>query len=64
MDYAYEFVVKNNGIDTEEDYPYKGGEKSCNKNKVINLNSPPIFCGFFFSFSLFFHFYKNILLLY
>ncbi|KAM7521169.1 hypothetical protein LguiB_020131 [Lonicera macranthoides] len=34
MDYAYEFVVKNNGIDTEEDYPYKGGEKSCNKNKL------------------------------
>ena len=58
MDYAYEFVVKNNGIDTEEDYPYKGGEKSCNKNKVINLNSPPSFV------SLFFHFYKNILLLY
>nr|GEX22635.1 xylem bark cysteine peptidase 3 [Tanacetum cinerariifolium] len=33
MDYAYEFVIKNNGIDTEEDYPYLGKQTSCNKNK-------------------------------
>lgn len=39
MDYAFQFVVKNNGIDTEEDYPYQGGERSCNKNKV-NIFSP------------------------
>ncbi|XP_071703080.1 cysteine proteinase COT44 isoform X1 [Rutidosis leptorrhynchoides] len=33
MDYAYEFVINNNGIDTEEDYPYLGKETTCNKNK-------------------------------
>ncbi|PWA36714.1 xylem bark cysteine peptidase 3 [Artemisia annua] len=33
MDYAYEFVIKNNGIDSEEDYPYTGKQTSCNKNK-------------------------------
>ncbi|OMO75248.1 hypothetical protein COLO4_26226 [Corchorus olitorius] len=33
MDYAYQFVIDNNGIDTEEDYPYQGREKSCNKDK-------------------------------
>lgn len=34
MDYAYQFVVKNHGIDTEEDYPFQGGGKSCNKGKL------------------------------
>lgn len=34
MDYAYEFVVKNKGIDTEDDYPYKGKDNTCNNNKV------------------------------
>lgn len=35
MDYAFQFVIKNNGIDTEEDYPFQGHERSCNKEKVI-----------------------------
>ncbi|CAL4894357.1 unnamed protein product [Urochloa decumbens] len=34
MDYAYKFVVKNGGIDTEEDYPYRGADGTCNKNKL------------------------------
>ncbi|PON90985.1 Cyseine protease [Trema orientale] len=34
MDYAYQFVIDNNGIDTEEDYPYQGRETSCNKAKL------------------------------
>lgn len=34
MDYAYEFVIANHGIDTEEDYPFLGRDKSCNKAKV------------------------------
>lgn len=33
MDYAYEFVIKNHGIDTEEDYPYQAKATSCNRNK-------------------------------
>ncbi|XP_057975803.1 low-temperature-induced cysteine proteinase [Malania oleifera] len=34
MDYAYQFVIDNHGIDTEEDYPYQGRGRSCNKNKL------------------------------
>ncbi|KAL5845178.1 hypothetical protein ACOSQ4_011136 [Xanthoceras sorbifolium] len=31
MDYAYQFVIENHGIDTEEDYPYRGQARACNK---------------------------------
>ncbi|KAF3446378.1 hypothetical protein FNV43_RR11557 [Rhamnella rubrinervis] len=34
MDYAYQFVIDNHGIDSEEDYPYMGRDKSCNKGKL------------------------------
>ncbi|EPS60205.1 hypothetical protein M569_14597, partial [Genlisea aurea] len=34
MDYAYEFILKNKGIDTEEDYSYKGRDASCSQNKL------------------------------
>ncbi|VFQ69392.1 unnamed protein product [Cuscuta campestris] len=34
MDYAYKFVLKNNGIDTEEDYPYQGAQNTCNQAKL------------------------------
>ncbi|EEE64302.1 hypothetical protein OsJ_19139 [Oryza sativa Japonica Group] len=34
MDYAYKFVVKNGGIDTEADYPYRETDGTCNKNKL------------------------------
>ncbi|XP_054818522.1 zingipain-2-like [Prosopis cineraria] len=34
MDYAYQFVIDNHGIDTEEDYPYQGRERSCIKDKL------------------------------
>ncbi|XP_073023120.1 cysteine proteinase COT44-like [Primulina eburnea] len=37
MDYAYEFVIKNKGIDTEEDYPFQGRDKKCNNNKLKQL---------------------------
>lgn len=36
MDYAYNWVLKNHGIDTEEDYPYRSAERSCIKNKLNN----------------------------
>ncbi|PPR96689.1 hypothetical protein GOBAR_AA23990 [Gossypium barbadense] len=34
MDYAFQFVINNHGIDTEEDYPYQGREHTCNKEKL------------------------------
>ncbi|KAJ4967284.1 hypothetical protein NE237_019133 [Protea cynaroides] len=34
MDYAFKWVKENGGIDTEEDYPYQGGERTCNKEKL------------------------------
>ncbi|WOK98259.1 hypothetical protein Cni_G06969 [Canna indica] len=33
MDYAFEFIINNGGIDTEEDYPYKGYDGQCDQNK-------------------------------
>ncbi|KAK7310934.1 hypothetical protein RJT34_08740 [Clitoria ternatea] len=34
MNYAYQFVISNRGIDTEEDYPYQARKRSCNKDKL------------------------------
>lgn len=34
MDYAFEFVIKNGGIDTEEDYPYKERNGVCDQYRV------------------------------
>jgi KDEL-tailed cysteine endopeptidase len=33
MDYAYEYIIKNGGLDTESDYPYSGSEGSCDVAK-------------------------------
>nr|AXQ06497.1 papain-like cysteine protease [Vriesea carinata] len=43
MDYAFEFIIGNGGIDTEDDYPYKGRNARCDtyrKNaKVVSIDS-------------------------
>ncbi|TMW86850.1 hypothetical protein EJD97_020812 [Solanum chilense] len=36
MDNAFKFIIKNNGITSENSYPYKGIDSSCNKNKLLN----------------------------
>ncbi|KAI9120031.1 hypothetical protein K1719_009000 [Acacia pycnantha] len=33
MDDAFKFIIKNNGINSEADYPYKGVDGSCNANE-------------------------------
>eukprot|EP01018_Ginkgo_biloba_P029126 Gb_19399 [translate_table: standard] len=42
MDYAYAFIISNGGIDSEEDYPYKGRETRCDakkmKSKVVSID--------------------------
>lgn len=34
MDFAFEFIIQNGGIDTEEDYPYTAAEGVCEKRKL------------------------------
>lgn len=36
IDYAFEFIVKNGGIHTVDDYPYKGVQGLCDQNRVNN----------------------------
>jgi hypothetical protein len=34
MEYAFEFIISNGGIDSEADYPYKGTDGRCDENRV------------------------------
>lgn len=34
MDYAFQFIMKNGGLNTENDYPYRGSDGKCNSNLV------------------------------
>lgn len=36
VDYAFAFIISNGGIDTEDDYPYKGHEDNCNWLRVYS----------------------------
>ncbi|KAE9618691.1 putative actinidain [Lupinus albus] len=33
MDYAFEFIVNNGGIDTEDDYPYRASDRTCDPKR-------------------------------
>lgn len=37
MDYAFEFIIKNGGIDTEEDYPYTGHDGRCDSYRQVGI---------------------------
>ena len=41
MDYAFDFIIKNGGLDTEEDYPYTALDGECNLSKVCDIRSNP-----------------------
>lgn len=42
MDYAFEFIIQNGGMDTEKDYPYKAYDQQCNVALVSPQFSIPI----------------------
>lgn len=37
MDDAFEFIIRNGGIDSEEDYPYSGRNGKCDSYRVCVL---------------------------
>lgn len=53
MDYGFEFIINNGGVDTEEDYPYKARDGQCDPNRVrVKLKQNSIFLvveDFFFA---------------
>lgn len=34
MDFAFDFIIENGGIDTEDDYPYLAADGACAKKKL------------------------------
>jgi C1A family cysteine protease len=40
MDYGFEYIIKNGGLDTESDYRYTARTGICNHNKEKSKNSP------------------------
>lgn len=47
MDYAFEFIINNGGIDTDVDYPYTGRDGKCDQYRVRKN-----FCPFFSAYKL------------
>jgi len=40
MDYGFEYIIKNGGLDTETDYRYTAQDGACNRAKAGKKNSP------------------------
>lgn len=38
MDYAFEFIINNGGIDTDKDYPYTAMDGTCDQFRVCTMD--------------------------
>lgn len=38
MDYAFEFIISNGGMDSDSDYPYRGVDSKCDFARVSTLH--------------------------
>lgn len=56
MDYAFQFIINNGGIDSEDDYPYKASDGRCDQNRVCKCKSDYYLILLFY---LFFNEYKG-----
>lgn len=37
MDYAFQFIIQNGGMDSEQDYPYLGAGNKCDPSRVCKI---------------------------
>lgn len=48
MDYAFQFIIKHGGLNTEQDYPYRGSDGKCNSIQQVkntDKNRATLFCS-------------------